>query len=130
MHVRQRGWKNSAANGENFAAFADCFGEVSGDVSERGEEKITEIVADQPAAGMKTVLKKTAKQRFVLGKRDHAVANIARWQDAIFAPQATGAAAVVRHGDDGRKIGNGAVGVGIFVVAADDVLFESAKKGR
>src|ERR1700730_10287434 len=120
MHVRQRGWKNSAANGENFAAFADCFGEVSGDVGECGEKKITKIVADQSAAGMKTVLEKTAEQRFVLGQRDHAVANIARWQDAIFAPQAPGAAAVVSHGDDGSKIGNGALGVRIFVAAADD----------
>src|ERR1700676_62544 len=130
MHIRQRRWKNSSANSEDFAAFADGFGEVSGDVGERGEEKITKIVADQSATGMKTVLKKAAEQRFVFGKRDHAVANIARWQDAIFTPQATGTATVVRHGNDGGKIGNGAFGVGVFVVAADDVLFQSAKKGR
>src|ERR1700681_5081976 len=99
MHIRQRRWKNSSADGEDFAAFANGFGEISGDVGERGEEKITKIVADQSATGMKTVLKKTAEQRFILGKRDHAVANIARREDAIFTPQTAGAAAVVRHSD-------------------------------
>ena len=123
MHVGQRGWKNSPADGQDFATFANCFGEVSGDVGERGEKKISKIVADQSAAGMKTVLEKTAEQRFVLGKRDHAVANIARWQNAIFTAQAAGAASVVGHCDDGSEIRNGALGIGIFVVAADDVLF-------
>jgi hypothetical protein len=46
MHIRQRGWKNSPADGQHFAAFANCFGEVASDVGKRGEEKIAEIVAD------------------------------------------------------------------------------------
>src|ERR1700676_3999565 len=104
MDVSKGGWENSAANGQDFTAFANCFGEVSGDVGKRGEEKVTEIVAYQSTAGMKTVLEKTAEQRFVLGERDHAIANIAGREDTIFTPQATGAAAVVCHRNDGRKI--------------------------
>ena len=97
-------------------------------MGERGEEKITKIVADQSAAGVEAVLEKTAEQRFVLGERDHAVANIARWQDAIFTAQSAGAAAVVGDGDDRGEIGDGALRVGIFVIAADDVLFQSAEQ--
>src|ERR1700675_3007850 len=128
MHIRQRRWENSPADGQDFTAFANCFSEVSSDVGERSEKKIAKIVADQSAAGVKTVLEKAAEQRFILGKRDHAIANISRRQNAIFTAQAPGAAAIVRHRDDGRQIRNGALGVGILIAAADDVLLQSAKE--
>ena len=69
-------------------------------MGERGEKQIAEIVADEASASMEAILKKTAKQRFILGKRDHAVANIAGGKNAIFAAQTAGAAAVIGDGDD------------------------------
>ena len=54
---------------------------------ERGEEKISEVVAGQAAAGVKAVLKQAAQQRFIFGKRDHAVADIAGREEAVLAPQ-------------------------------------------
>src|SRR5216684_4127799 len=65
VDVRKRRWKNAAADGEHFAADANGFGEIAGDVRERSEEKIAEIVADEAAAGMKTILEEAAKKSFV-----------------------------------------------------------------
>ena len=104
--------KNAAANGQDFAADADGFGKIAGDMGERGQEKIAEIVADEAAAGVKAILKEAAEQGFVLRERDHAVANVAGRKDAIFAAQAAGAAAVVGDGDDGGEVRDGMLGVG------------------
>jgi len=66
MHVRERGRKDASADGQHFAADADGFGEIAGDMRERGQKKIAEIVADKAAAGMKTILEQAAKKRFIL----------------------------------------------------------------
>ena len=128
VDVRKRGGKNAAANGEHFAADADGFGEITGDVRERGKKKIAEIVADQAAAGMKAVLEEPAEQRFILRKRDHAVANVAGRKNAILAAQAAGAAAVIGDGDDGSKIGDGMFGAGVFVRCGEMTMFFQAAK--
>ena len=107
MNVGKRGRKDSAADGQDFAAFPNRFGEIAGDVGERGKKEIAEVVADQAASGVETILEQAAEQGFVLGKRDHAIANIARGKNAIFAAQAAGAAAVIGDGDDGGEIRNG-----------------------
>jgi hypothetical protein len=128
MNVRKRGRKNAAADGQDFAADADGFGEIARDVSERGEKKIAEIVADETASGVETVLKQAAEKSFVFGKRDHAVADVARRKNAVLAAQAAGAAAVVGDGDDGGEVGNGALGGGVLIGASDDVFFKAAEE--
>ncbi len=59
-------------------------------------------MAFQAAAFGKAVLEELGKQRFVFRKGYHAVADIAGRQDVEFAAQASGAAAIVGNGDDGR----------------------------
>jgi hypothetical protein len=129
VHVRKRGWENAPADGQDFAADANGFGEIAGHVSERGEEEIAEVVADQAASGVEAILEKTAEQSFIFRKRDHAIANVAGRKNTIFAAQASGASAVVGDGDDGGEISDGALGGGVFVATADDVFLEAAKEG-
>jgi len=129
MDVRESGRKDAAANGENFAADADGFGEIAGDVGEGGEEKVAEIVADEAAARMEAVLKEASEKGFIFGKSDHAVANVAGRENAILATQAAGTAAVIGYGDDGGEIGDGVPGAGVLVGAADDEFLEAAEEG-
>src|SRR4029077_1003969 len=107
MNVRKGRRKNASADGEDFAADANGFGKIAGNVRERGEEKIAEIVANEAAASVKTILEEAAKKSFVLRKSDHAIANVAGREDAVLAAQAAGAAAVIGDGDDGGEIGDG-----------------------
>ena len=60
--------KNSAANREHAAGDANGFGKIPGDVRERGEKKIAEIVSDESVAGAEAILKKTAEQGLRLWK--------------------------------------------------------------
>ena len=129
MDVRERGREDAASNGEDFAAFADGFGEVSSDVGEGGKKEIAEIVANETAAGFETILKEAAEESFIFGKGDHAVADVARGEDAVFAAEAAGGATVVGDGDDGDQVGDGAFGGGMVVAAADAVFFEAAEEG-
>ena len=46
VDVGKRGGEDAAADGQDFAADADGFGEVSGDVGEGGEEEVAEVVAN------------------------------------------------------------------------------------
>jgi len=128
VNVRKRGRKDAAANSEHFAADADGFGEIAGDVGERGEEKIAEIVADEAVAGMKTVLEKAAEKGFVFRKSHHAVANVARREDAILAAKAARTAAVIGDRDDGGEIGDRTFGAGVLIGAADHVFFQAAEE--
>jgi len=126
VHVRKRGWENAPADGQDFAADADGFGEIAGDVRERGEEKIAEVVADQAAPGVEAILKKTAEESLIFRKSDHAIADVAGRKDAIFTAEASGTSAVIGDGDDGGEIGDGALGGGVLVAAADDVFLKTA----
>jgi len=128
MHVRKRRGKNPAPNGQHFAADANGFRKISGDVRERGKEKIAEIVADESAARMKTILKQAAEQRLILRESDHAVANVAGRKDAILAAQAAGAAAVISDGNNGSEIGNGPFGGGAAVGAANHMFLKAAEE--
>ena len=128
VNVRKRRWKDAAAYGQHFAADADGFGEIAGDVGERGEEKIAEIVADEAAAGVEAVLKQAAEEGFIFRKSHHAVADVAGREDAVLPAQAAGAAAVIGDGDDGGEIGDGVFGAGVLVDAANDEFLEAAKE--
>ena len=129
VNVGKGGRKNAAADGQDFAADADGFGKIASDMSERGEEKITEIMTDEAAAGVETILEEATEKRFVFGKSDHAIANVAGREDAIFTSQAAGAAAVIGDGNDGGKVGDGTVEGGTIVATADDVLLKAAQQG-
>ena len=121
-------WTERSGRGcENLAADADSFGEIAGDVSERGEEEIAEVVADEAAAGVKAILEQAAEQGFVLAESDHAVADVAGRQDAIFAAQSAGTAAVVGDGDDRSEAGDRMFAFE-FVATAGDEIFEAAQK--
>src|SRR6266513_4167201 len=130
VNVRKRRWKNAAANGQHFAADADGFGEIAGDVGERGEEKIAEIVSDEAAAGMEAVLKQASEKGFIFRKSHHAIADVAGREDAVLAAQPAGTAAVIGDGDDGGEISDGAFSAGVLVDAADDKFLEAAKQRR
>jgi len=47
MNVRKGSKENAAADGEDLTADANGFREIASNVRERGEEKISEIVADE-----------------------------------------------------------------------------------
>ncbi len=81
VNVRKGGRKDAAANRQHFTADADGFGEIAGDVGERG-----------------------------------------------LASQAAGTAAVIGDGDDRGEIGDGALGAGVLVGAADDEFLEAAEE--
>src|SRR5271167_2262174 len=100
MDVRKRGRKDAAADGEDFAADTNGFGEIAGDVRKCGEEEIAKIVANESPAGVETVLKKAAEKGFVFRQRDHAVANVAGRKNAVFSAETAGASAVIGDGDD------------------------------
>jgi len=126
--VRNCRGENLAADRENFAADADGFGEIAGDVGERGKEEVTEVVADETAAGVEAILKQAAEESFVLAESDHAVADVAWREDAIFAAQAAGAATVVGDGDDCGQTRDRVFTLD-FVAAARDKIFEPAQQG-
>jgi hypothetical protein len=120
--------EDAAANGEDSAADTDGFGEIAGNMGEGGEKEIAKIVADEPAAGVEAILKEAAEEGFIFRKSDHAIANVAGREDAIFAAEAAGTAAVIGDGDDGGKIGDGAFRAGLFAGAGDDEFLEAAEK--
>jgi hypothetical protein len=122
-------WKDAATDGEHFTADADGFAKVAGDVRERGEKKIAKVVANEAAPGMEAILKEAGEESFVFGKRHHAVANVAWRENAILAAKTTGTAAIIGDGDDGGEIGDGALGSGMLVAAANDVFFQSTQDG-
>src|SRR5712692_4133688 len=128
MHVRKGGRKNAATNGENFAANADGLHKIAGDVRQRGEEEITEIVADEAASRVKTILEQAAEKGFIFRKSHHAVADIAGREDAILAAQPAGAAAVIGDGDDGGEIGDGTFRSGLLDGTQDHEFLKAAKE--
>jgi len=65
-HIGDRRRENPAANGQDFAADANRFREIAGDMGKSGEEEVAEIVADEASAGAKAILKEVAEQSFVL----------------------------------------------------------------
>jgi len=130
VDVRKRGRKDAAANGEDFAADAHRFREIPGNVRERGQKEIPEIVADQAASRLKAILKKAAEKRFVFRKRDHAIADVAGRQNSILTSKTTGASTVVSNRNNGGKIDDGTLGSGMAFMTAEDVFLESSQKSR
>src|SRR5271157_3530532 len=91
---------------------------------EGGEKEIAQIVAAQSVAARETEIEEFGEELFIFGERHQAVADVAGRKNAEVAPQAAGAAALVRDGDNGSeprdlrpKLG-GACGLGDVVLEA------------
>lgn len=128
VHIGNRGGEDTAADGKDFTGDMNGFGKVAGDMGERGEEQVAEIVADQAAPGVKAVLEKAAEQRFVFRKRDHAVADVTRRQHAVFAAKTAGTAAIVGDGDNRGQVSDGAIAGSVAIRAKDDMLLQPTKQ--
>src|ERR1700674_3956254 len=126
VHVRKRRREDAAADGEHFAADANGFAKIAGDVSKRREEKIAEVVADQAASGMKAILKEAAEESFVFRKGDHAVADVTWRKNAVFPAEAAGASAVIGDRDDRGEVGDGVRGRCVLIRTPDDVFLQAA----
>jgi len=109
LHARDEGdvavggGVDAATGGENLRGHLHGLGEVAGDAGEGSEEEIAEIVALQ-AAVMEAVLKKLGEQEFVLGERDHAVADVSGGEHVEFFAETARGATIVGDGDDGCKV--------------------------
>jgi len=123
VDVGEGGRKDAATYGENFAGDAGGFGKITGNMSERRKKEIAEIVSAEAATGVEAILKETAEQGFILGERDHTVADIARRKHAIFPAETAGAATVIGDGNDGGKVGNRPLGSGMVIASTDNVFF-------
>src|SRR5215472_15850688 len=99
-------------------------------MGKRRKEKVAEAVAGQTAAGLETVLKQPAQQRFVFRECHHAVANVAGRQDLVLAAQASGAAPIVGNSNDGREIGNRSFARRQAHRTANDVFAQAAQQCR
>jgi hypothetical protein len=128
MNVRKGRGKYAAADGENLAADANSLSKISGNLSQRGEKEIAKVVAGKAASRLEAILEEAAEQGFILRKCDHAVADVAGGEDTVLAAKAARAAAVIGDGDNGGEVGDRPLAGGMPVVAADDVLLETAKK--
>jgi len=122
--------ENLPADREDFAADANSFGEVAGDMSQSGEKEVAEIVADEAAAGVEAVLEEAAEKSFILAESDHAIADVAGGENAIFAAEAARAAAVVGDGDDRGKAGDGVLGFDFVAAAGDEILEAAEQSGK
>ena len=128
MNVRKGRGKYAAADGQNLAADANSLAKISGNVSQRREKEIAKVVAGKAASRLEAILEEAAEQGFILGKCDHAVADIAGREDAVLAAKAAGAAAVIGDGDNGGEVGDRPLAGGMPVVAANDVFLKAAKE--
>ena len=128
MHVGGGGGKDPATNCEDFPGNPDCFGEIAGDMRKRGEKKVAKIVAAKAAPSLESILEETTEKSLIFGERHHAVAYIARGEDAVFATQAPGTAAVVGDRYNGREVCDGAGEGWILIAATHDVLLQTAEQ--
>jgi hypothetical protein len=128
MNVRKGRGKYAAADGENLAADANSLAKISSNVSQSGEKEIAKVVAGKATPRLEAILEEAAEQGFILRKRDHAIADVARREDTVLAAKAAGAAAVIGDGDNGGEVGDRPLAGGLPVVAADNVFLEAAKE--
>lgn len=127
-HILLSRRKYSPADRQNARRHSNSLGEVSRNVCQRRKKEIAEAVTGQAAPGRKPVLEEIAEQRFILRKCHHAVAYVAGRKNSIFAPQAAGASAIVRHSDDRCKVRDGPLRA--FPFPPRNILFEASKDRR
>ena len=86
-------------------------------------------MAGKAASGLKTILEQAAHEGFIFRKRDHAIANVAGREHAIFAAQATRAATVVGDSNDCGQVCDGTFFGEGLIAGASDVFFKAAEEG-
>ena len=79
---------------------------VAGDLSQRGDKQIAEVVALQRVAAAKAMGEKLDQQVFFFAQRHHAVAQVAGRQHVEALAQPAGGAAVVGHRDHCGQVGD------------------------
>src|SRR5262249_41954662 len=82
------------------------FRKIACNMRQRREKQISKIMSRKPASCVKAKLKQVAQQRFVARQRDHAVTNVSRRQDSVFAAQPARTSAIVGDSHNGGKIAN------------------------
>ena len=97
-------------------------------MGERGQEEITEIVADEAASGVKAILKKAAKKSLIFRECHHAIADVARGKDTVLAAKTTGAASVIGDGNNGCKFRDWPIRIGVLVAPSDDIFLEAPQE--
>ena len=102
-HVLICNGKNAAGNGQNISHAVNRFVERAGNAVHRRQKQIAKTLPGK-ASVSKAVIEQLLHGWFRVGKRHDAVADITRWKHAEILPEHTGAAAVVRYGDDGCNI--------------------------
>ena len=128
VDVGEGGRKDTAANGQDFAGLSNCFGKVTGHLSKGRKKEIAEIVSTESASGTETILEEAAQQGFVLGERNHAVADVSWRKHAVFAAKAAGAAAIIGDRYDRGEVGDGPLLGRIWIAAVDDVFLQTAEQ--
>ena len=95
---------NHALDSENFRRQTYSLHEVSGYTGQRCQEQIAEAVIVKSAVAVESEPEEARHQMFVLGEGDHAVADIARRQNAEFLAKTSGASSVVSDGNDDGEV--------------------------
>ena len=102
LHITVRHRQHAPGDREHLPHHGDRFFKAARHAVERGEQKIAERLPAQLPLG-KAVVKQFFHHRLGICKRLHALAHVARRQNAHVAAQHTAAAAIIGHGDDGRQ---------------------------
>jgi len=103
-HVDQCGGNDLAAHSQDAAGLLDGFLEVAKHTAHGHDKQVAKAVAGQVRAVGETILEESGHERLGVGQSGDAVPHVARRQDAQFAAQAAGAAAVVGHCDYGYQV--------------------------
>jgi hypothetical protein len=85
----QRRGQDGALDGEDAARLTQGVLEIAGNARHRQHEQIAERVSREGRACAESVLEQLRHERLGGGQSDDVVAEIARRQDAVFAPQAS-----------------------------------------
>src|SRR5688572_23823295 len=101
--VLRRDGHDRAAGRQHHAGDADSLVEVAGDLLERRQEDVAEVVPLE-AAFLETVVEELADDGVRFRDGDEALAHVAGRQHAELVAQDARRAAVVGHRDDGRKL--------------------------
>jgi hypothetical protein len=82
-------------------------------------------------SSVKSILEQATQQGLVLGKSDHAIANVPGRKNAVFTTKPAGAPAVIGDGDYGRQIANWLSYIaGIVATSRNEFLQTSQKSGE
>ena len=87
-------------DGEEPAEFVDALFEGTGDIRERSQEQVAEVMTADAGFRGKSVLKNLRQEFFIVGQGGHAVTDVSGRKDADVAAERAGRTAVVSDGND------------------------------